>query len=330
MNEKTVRPPHPRQQQPCTLEIYPHGTITHRRRLQCATPVKHDRPTALRGEIETFSKQSAARLRRYLAQLEGPKHWACFGATLTVPGPPIGIDQWRRLWNAFRQRLIRFGNIALIWRIEMQLRGQPHMHLVCWAEDGPLVIRDQWLDVLGLLGPYDGPADIMSTGQAISADEEIVIYSPGHVTTTHRKMWPGASEHAVKISGLGAGHRTGLYRYVASHTSKSKQAQLGWKGRQWGFVNKSLLAPGDPILIECITTGMDKVIRGLQKVTGCPYASTHGRQTWFADESTAVRLGDWVNGIYEPTQLAGTFPPPRLPKKKHGVGKKRRKTYRAG
>jgi hypothetical protein len=285
--------------------------------------LKRVRPGARRGYIETFSKQSAARLRRYLAQLEGPAHFCFFAAALTVPGPPVTTDQFRRLWNAFRVRLIRLGNVALIWRIELQTRGQPHMHCVCWAEDGPQVIRELWLDTLGLLGPYDGPAEIMSRGQAISEDEEVVMYWPGHVTTTHRKMWPGAAEHAVKISGLGAGSRTGLYRYIASHTSKSKQAQLGWKGRQWGFVNKRLLAPGNPVLIDLVAKGMDKVIRGLRKVTGCPYASTHGRQTWFDDQSTSVRLGAFANGTYEPMQLAGTFPPPRQPKKAKSRAKRR-------
>ena len=323
MQHTEAVPPTPCPQTNCTLEIYRHGTITHRRRLQCAAPLKHDREIARRGEIETFSKPSAARLRRCLAQLEGPEHWPFFAAALTVPGPPVGTPQFRRLWNAFRVRMIRLGNVALIWRIEMQTRGQPHMHCICWAEDGPQVIRDQWMDVLGLLGPYDGPADIMSSGQAISEDENVVMYWPGHVTTSHRKMWPGAAEHAVKISGLGAGSRTGLYRYIASHTSKSKQAQLGWKGRQWGFVNKRLLAPGNPVLIDLVTKGMDKVIRGLQKVTGCPYASTHGRQTWFDDQSTSVRLGAWANGTYEPMQLEGTFPLPRLPKKAKRTAKRR-------
>ena len=278
-----------------TVEIYTHGTITNRGLRKTTDETKRPKRIARRrSKITTFSRASAARLRRFLVKAKGPDGWVCFGATLTIPGPVIGETEMRRMWDAYCQRLRRLGNIALIWRIELQERGQPHIHCICWGKRGPGRLREYWEDALALLGPYEGPADIDIEGSRRCSDGNYSEFKPGWIKCSSRGYWPGASEHAVKTEGLDAGDSIGWWRYIASHTSKSKQAQLGWQGRQWGAVNRHLLDEAEPVLIELKTTAMDKTIRKLRKVTGCRFASGHGRQAWFDKPDTSLRLCEWA------------------------------------
>ena len=108
---------------------------------------------------------------------------------------------------------------------------------MCWGESGPHGIRELWLDTLGLLGPAEGPAKVMREREKISEDGEYGRSGFGWASVTHRKMWPGADRRAVEIHGRGAKNYISWWRYLASHTAKSKKEQLGWQGRQWGVVN---------------------------------------------------------------------------------------------
>ena len=277
----------------CAVHIYKRGTITVRGRPKLPALTNRPRPKARRSKIKTFSRQSAARLRRRLVQTKGPDGWRLFAASLTVPGPLITDVQWRRVWSVFRQKLRRYGKNTFIWRIELQERGQPHAHCVGWGKYGATRIHEYWLDSLGVLGPYEGPASIDFEGYVRCSDGNHSEFKPGWITCTHRGVWPGAEEHAVDIQSLD-GDCTGWWRYIASHTSKSKQAQLGWQGRQWGTVNGRLLDLEEPELIELKGKAADKTVRGLRKVTGCRHASGHGRQSWFDKPETSRRLCEWA------------------------------------
>ena len=48
------------------------------------------------------------------------------------------------------------------------------------------------------------------------------------------------SRHGVKVERLA--DRDAMFRYISDHASKSKQAQLGYQGKQWGYIKKSLLS----------------------------------------------------------------------------------------
>jgi len=282
----------------CAVQIYTHGTLTDRG-VRTKTAGVRPGSTRKRSAIETLSRASAARLRRLLAQTKGPGGWACFGATLTVPGPPVSVREWHRIWNAYRHKLLRLGNITLIWRIELQERGQPHVHCVCWGKNGSGRLREYWLDALDILGPYEGPAEMEHESTITRTDgkrTDTGEFKPGFAKVTTRSIWPGAFEHSVKTDGLGPGDKTGWWRYLAAHASKSKQAQLGWKGRQWGVVNKGLLDREEPVLIELTHRAMNKVIRCLRKITKCRFASGHGRQTWFVRPESVARICGWAKG----------------------------------
>ena len=135
----------------CSAAVCRHGTITARRYPAQPPVAGFRRPKAIRkrSRIIKFSRKSAAGLRKLLVQACGPEGWVCFGATLTVPGPPISPEEWRRIWVAFRQRVRRYERLAIIWRIEMQEREQPHIHCVCWGRTGPGRLRELWDDAMG-------------------------------------------------------------------------------------------------------------------------------------------------------------------------------------
>ena len=168
-----------------SIRIHTHGAITDK---GSPFPARKPLPHAIRkrSAITTLSKASAARLRRFLAQAKGPEGWLCFGITLTVPGPPITVSEWRRLWSAYRSRIHRLKNFTLIWRIEMQERGQPHVHCVCWGKTGPGRLREHWLETLGILGPFEGPYDIDREITVTCSDGNYCEIKPGHAIVTHR------------------------------------------------------------------------------------------------------------------------------------------------
>lgn len=293
----------------CSVQVYPSGTVTDRGRLEGngKQGSKRPLPKKKRGGINSFSKASAARLRRLLAQTRGPQGWPCFGLTLTVPGPKITDTDWRRLWRAFLARARRLEGVAFIWRIEKQERGQPHMHCVCWGErnfkSGCLL--ELWLKNLDILGPCEGPADIKREMTFTSTDGKRTNsgeFKPGRAKVTSRSIWPGAFLHAVKIDSLSEKKDMCWWRYLASHASKSKQSQLGWQGRQWGVFNKRLLALAEATVIELPGNAMNKVIRYLKRVTRSRRASNHGRQTWFTHPDTVRRICEWATGNCQPVR----------------------------
>jgi len=312
-----VRAPHQTPQADCNLLIYPNGTITDRGHIEVQKWNREPRPAKRRSAIKTFSRASASRLRRLLAQTKGPDRWTCFGMTLTVPGLPITEEEWRRVWNAYRQKLLRFGNVTLIWRIELQSRGQPHVHCVCWAKSKTSRLKEYWLDTLDLLGPYEGPAKIECEGTITYSDGKVSEFKPGWASVPSRRLLPGADGHAVKIHGLDASDKLGWWRYLAAHTSKSKQAQLGWKGRQWGKMNGRLLDLDEPVRIALPRKAGDSVYRQLKRLTGSRYASSHGRQTWFVHPDTVRRLCEWATGNCQPVRRleCSAFSPFKLWKK---------------
>lgn len=296
MEETKVRPHHQPTQNVCSARIYPHGTITDRGRFTPSAETKRlarARRRSKRSAITTFSSASAARLRRLLIQVCGPAEWECFGATLTVPGPPITAEEWRMVWNCFRHKMKRLGNLALIWRIELQKRGQPHIHCICWGRHGEGRIREYWFDALALLGPTSGAANI-DYESTITCGADHGELRPGWADVTTRWMWPGACEHAVKIDRLNGKDSIGWWRYIASHASKAKQSQLGWQGRQWGILNGGLIDRAQAILVELPEKALVKACRYLQRLTKSRFVSGHGRQSWFASPATVQRLLEWA------------------------------------
>ena len=150
-----------------------------------------------------------------------------------------------------------------------------------------------WFENLGLLGAYEGPA-VTVGGHAKLTLNEYGETGQETMRVRHRGLWPGACEHAVRIDEVGGESNIGWWRYLAAHASKSKQSQLGWKGRQWGVINAKHLDLSNPVLIELTRKAEVKVMRCLKRLIRCRFASSHGRQTWFVGTRTMKRLCAWA------------------------------------
>lgn len=151
-----------------------------------------------RGTVRAFSAASARRLRYTLltARCDLPM----YSMTLTIRDYRDPVT-WRRNVDAWAKRVTR-SRSACIWRVELQRRGTPHLHIILWSRC-PAVVRAAWLSVWGVNGDPDHEA-------------HAVQYDP--CTTS---AW---------------------YEYLAAHATKHKTDQLGWQGRQWGVVNRGLLS----------------------------------------------------------------------------------------
>lgn len=186
-----------------------------------------------RGKIQCFSSGAVRRLRQALfwSTLDDS---VCVGVTFTVPWKDISRERilkefqesWHRFQIVFRRKL---PNSALIYRVELQRRGAPHIHAICWGKR---------CDILGSGLPdecFDAAAGWLQwlftrlwTRVAIKfyEDDEQLIK---------------AERHAVKVDWLNSENRGALYRYLCDHASKRKQAQLGYQGKQWGIIGRDNL-----------------------------------------------------------------------------------------
>lgn len=187
-------------------------------------PSYHPTPERIskRGVISGFSRHSRLRLRQALAD-------AClassdtFGLTLTLPWQHADDDvlaRYRECFNrfsvAFRRR---FPFSACIFRHELQQRKMPHCHLVVF-----LAFAD--------IREGQGLKDLQQEFFLLWLRALNGFLGGGSLVAFAR--------HGVKLDHLA--NKDAMFRYISDHASKSKQAQLGYKGKQWGFINRALLS----------------------------------------------------------------------------------------
>lgn len=153
-----------------------------------------------RGDISKFSKKSARRMRRFMCNMWVPGYLST-GCTLTS-GPEYTAAEYRAMMSAMNMWCVR-NDIAGVWRVELQERLVPHLHVLFYHENDydRESIKSKWLDLVG--------------------------------------FYIGHEKHACKF-GSGMGAR--ILFYVAMHNSK-QGTQAGWKGRHWGYWNKKLFEP---------------------------------------------------------------------------------------
>lgn len=190
-------------------------------------PTYHPKPdqVARRGAIRTFSRHSRLRLRDSLAN-------AClaasdtFGLTLTVPwqNGSVGLSgallEYRVCFNRFTTYFRReFPFSACIFRHELQQRKMPHCHLVCF-----IAFQD------------------LKKGEGLKQIQQrmFLLWLRSLNGSLHGGSLLAFSRHGVKLEHLA--DQDAMFRYVSDHASKSKQAQLGYQGKQWGYINRSVLS----------------------------------------------------------------------------------------
>lgn len=189
--------------------VYPDGV----RAIPAKLPAEPVQPPHLagvkRGEITTLTKDAAGRLRAFSVEMFVPDALAV-AATLTVRDHREP-DEWRTIMQRFRN-WVNYVGIGGVWRVELQKRGTPHVHVVFWLpqkgrhwhetyNDMAYQIRDAWLRVT-------------------RADDY------------------ASRDHSCQLKALHNG--SGWAVYMALHNSKKNGEQLGWKGKQWGKWNEKL------------------------------------------------------------------------------------------
>lgn len=268
-----------------SVTLYPRGVRT------CVSvPVKSG--TKWNGKtrqgIKSFSAKSRARLRTVLLTKDGPSNWAMSALTLTVPGHEImPVAEFQKLFHSWSVAVHRLG-VLVVWRVELQQRGMPHVHAVCWgevpevnAEAGKL-----WFDLLANYETHDENG----CGVCLRSDVR------------------GAWKHAVKVDHGGmvespdtmggwsfTGIGQGWWRYLCDHTSKKKQAQLGWTGRHWGIINRKLIRENLASRHDLTDRQYALFLRHLRRLTrSLKWRGTRGASTWFTSPESAARLLSWA------------------------------------
>ena len=175
-----------------------------------------------RGKIKGFSHKSSLRLRKALATMHQP---SCdpYSLTLTTQ-KKFNPDEWRAIMKRFAQNFQYYAQSnfeethepAIIYRVELQKRGTPHIHCLLWH--------------LNLYQHFD--------------DE---TYWFNRIRDSFLELWLKATreernEHLERYAiHLEWGLDTKWQEYMVAHTTKKKETQLGWKGRQWGILNRRAL-----------------------------------------------------------------------------------------
>ena len=179
-----------------------------------------------RGCIDSFSYSARLRLRLALLRYFLPGGFRV-GVTLTLPW---SVSDWSAVMGDFRSVmhrfrvywLRRFKDCGAIFRVELQRRGAPHLHMVAWHRKGTLNLSEQYFALW-----YDSLLRDLRGGS-----------------------YSDFARYGVKVDTLP--NVIASIRYLCDHASKSKQAQLGYRGKQWGILGKASLrvSTGEPFSLS--------------------------------------------------------------------------------
>lgn len=185
---------------------------------------------ARRGTIKTFSAHSRLRLREKIAQVKLNDCQSLYGLTLTLPWQVSQLQQvdyleeYKKLFNRFCVSLRRsFPSSAAIFRHELQKRKIPHCHIIFY------------------LSKLDG-----YSSEEFQSQIKYLWFN-----SLQGNLYGGSlrsfTKYGVKIDSL-EDNNLSLFRYISDHTSKSKQAQLGYQGKQWGIINNKAFTITQPFI----------------------------------------------------------------------------------
>lgn len=191
------------------------------------------------GKITGFSAAARRRLREALLTASMTDS-SMVGVTLTLPWD-VSDGEWetdarepleafRDAWNAFGHAFRRrWQHSALIYRVELQQRGAPHIHAVVWFADIDLA------DING--GKCRIIGDVATREQLRWQLTDLWAAALGGRLPWTDGAWRGGfRSRGVSIDVLSTG---GAIRYLCDHASKRKQSQLGYQGKQWGIVGRA-------------------------------------------------------------------------------------------
>jgi len=182
---------------------------------------KYKRPYTggIRSRIRSFSAKSRVRLMRFMARLKMSGVRATF-MTLTFKGYPTNAEA-KRCLHAFVQHIRRnFPTASAVWRMEFQVRGSIHFHLLCF-------------DL-----PYWDWKEILKTWKGITHQD--VARIDVRLVRSRRGVMSYVSKYIAKVD---KGHRKTFFISPPYLHGGRK-----WrKGRFWGYHNKKGLPLGEKV-----------------------------------------------------------------------------------
>lgn len=221
------------------IKLFPKGILSRRKPTRLVSPSV----TSIRGSIKSFSRHSLLRLRKtLLTQVPDNPFYKSLGVTLTLPwqvevdSPEVFkkvVSDYKLVFNQFATSFRRrFSASVAVFRHELQVRRVPHCHMVLYLSD------------------FD--FHYVSFGRAAtSSDFRSIVLS----------MWLHALDGYGYKMNLTAFYKRGvkvdllednlsIFRYLADHSSKKKKSQLGYRGKQWGVINRRLLIPSQGSVVS--------------------------------------------------------------------------------
>ena len=215
-------------------------------------------PKRQNGDIKGFSSASKRRLRETLAMSHTITPSEPFGFCFTIPGEVLTADETRNIWHRWRVDYLqrKYSDCAFIWRIELQQRKQAHWHVV-----GYMSMCDEKLESLKV-----PPHNIAVIKAQQLAEDWYSFISQKVGKNWSEKTAKGAVFCSCNVKPLVGVDGVNIVGYLADHTSKHKEQQLGWKGRQWGIVNKGLLSDSPSESIEIPLEVHKRACRGFRRL----------------------------------------------------------------
>lgn len=278
------------------IKFYPHGVQTSVPNR--VIPAKNKQKPAKRGVIDKFSAKSRYRLREVLLTRSGPEGWFTGSGTFTVPGPNLEVSEFQAVLHHISHKIQKAG-LCMVWRVEMQQRGMPHIHAAIWGPTALSVRRvsELWFEVIENLTLSEDWLQETKKGKTF-------LWEKGR----KRSAIVGFDVRGsmVEVGESAQAFDQGWWRYLCDHTSKSKQAQLGWKGRQWGIVGRVLMRENGSFSRKLTEFQYFLFLRHLRRLTRSnKWRGSRGKSVWFSNPLTVARLAAWAiaerpEGEYNP------------------------------
>lgn len=230
-----------------------------------------------RGTIKSFSYASRRRLKDFL--VKNISVGCCYGITCTVPFFDYNEEVWLLLLKRFFMRVTRL-DLPLVYRVELQQNGMPHLHCVSYYKklDDSWAVQLAWWESLASITYDDSNYGLISL---INRDGALLYSCTLSAPSSDFSRW---------------------YRYLCSHATKQKISQLGYKGRHWGICNRKLFFE-DTVKSSYVLDDYQYYIflRWIRKLCKCKTKRfLRGKTTQFCNPQTIERM---VKYILETTKL---------------------------
>lgn len=235
-----------------SVKLYPHGVSFVREGCSNYNNSRHARsPEQIikdkffnhkpRGKILGFSRHASLRLRRALVDRCSSFKGSCVGITLTLPfkGDFSNKGDYKIISKAYKiafnrfcvSMRRRFNTSCGVFRHELQKRRAPHCHIVFFLSDldFKLVFSGRCSNICDLRAIVFSYWCSALQGFSFEADLK------------------GFVKHGIKLDRIDLRDNIAVFRYLCDHASKHKREQLGYLGKQWGFINRALFVPSPSV-----------------------------------------------------------------------------------